>query len=460
MSWSRRNFAPVLFLSIDGQDCSDLLRITTSFNYKATTAKGAETKWVMRNDDRRLLDDPRTFTNKVWKFRFGFFNDLSPIITGIVREVSPVYADKRVVTFTLYDASLNISQGSGAKSWGSITSSEIARRIAKANNMEPVVDESNDRPKKAFVQPASVNDLQYLRDLAAEIDFEVFVDGTPPRLYYRRKPYEQQPHRTLIYYDDPSEFAYVKSFSPKVKNLGPLSTNVSKANSGKGDKKDDGKNAKSTQGKDAALAGYVAIDGDSGKSSHVQGKTAIDIGDQAVAMLGASAAGIAGPAVGATLLAVKPVSQAREAVTKAAPSGANATALAASARSQILDQSNEASSDHPLTASLIFGRVYVWAGLEKQINGRWYAEEVTCQISGSGASTSVGWKRNAKGTGTTKATKQNTQDSKEADKSFLGWSPAGNGPFVDHTGASGKKALVIDGDSGEQKFLSFLTTQK
>ncbi len=427
--WSRRNFAPVLFLSINGQDASDLLRRTTSFTHKGSTKKMAETTWVMNNFDRKLLSDPRTFPNTRWQFRFGFFNDLSPIITGIIREVKPTYADSCTVTFSLFDVSSLVSQGSGARNWGRIPSSEIAKKIAKANDMEAVVDDSRDIPAKSFIQPANINDLQYLRDLAADIDFEVFVDETPPRLYYRKKPYDQQPQNVLTYFDDHSEFSYVKSFSPKVKSMGPPNTGVSKANSGKGAA---GKKASSSQGKDSALAGYLSLDGDTGKGTRVPAKTTIDVGDAAAALAVGAAAGAAGGVVGTAILAAKPVSRSRELVSKMAPSGANVAGLAAAARSQLLDQANEANSDHPLTPSIIWGKLYEWRGLDQQLNGKWYADEVTYTINATSSGTQVTWKRNAKGTGKDKNKKQNKKDAADSNK-------------------PGKTTIVIDGDSGAQR---------
>jgi hypothetical protein len=454
MAWSRRNFAPVLFLWIDGKDASDLLRITTSFSHKMSTAKAAETTFVMRNDKRKLLDDPRTFPNKIWKFRYGFFGDISKTVTGILRGVDPKYRDKRTVTFTLYDASLNLSQASSGKTWGMIPSSEVARRIAKAHGMEAVVDPSNDKPKRALVQPMNVNDMQYLRDLAADIDFEVFVEGSPQRLYYRKKPYEQKPHRVLTYYDDPTDKSYVIGFEPKVKSLGPLKTATAQANTGSGK---DGKSASSKQGKGSALGGYVSMDGNSGKSSVVTPpKPPIDIGDASLALAAGSFGGVASPLISTTLLAAAPVSKLKEQMTKPIPGGANASSLAAAARSQQLDKANEASSDHPLTPSIIVGNTYVLAGIEKQVNGKWYCHEGSDEISGTGASSKRSWKRNMKGAGKEPAKNQNSKEAPKDEDKYKNKSFLGTNDFKDLAGA--KKVVVVDGDSGENTIASSLGT--
>jgi hypothetical protein len=96
-------------------------------------------------------------------------------------------------------------------------------------------------------------------------------------------------------------------------------------------------------------------------------------------------------------------------VTKAAASGADVQGLAHAARQQMLDKANEATSEHPLTPSLVAGKLYVWAGIEKQVNGKWDAKEANHQISGTGSSTTVTWKRNAKGAGDDPSKKQNNK---------------------------------------------------
>ena len=161
MGWSRRNFAPTVFLSIEGKTADDLLGKLISFSYKKTLDKAAETTMVFRNDERNLMSDKRFLANTNWSFRYGYFNDLSPIITGTIRNVQPVYADKRTVTVTLLDLSMRLSKSSEGKNWGRVESSTIARKIAAKYDLQAEVDPSKDRPAKDFIQPASVNDLQY-----------------------------------------------------------------------------------------------------------------------------------------------------------------------------------------------------------------------------------------------------------------------------------------------------------
>lgn len=368
-SWSRRNFAPVIFLSIDptghndpgsAKAADDLLRQLIDFSHKRHLAKAAETHFKFRNDDRKLLDDPRLLPNTLWQFRFGFLNDISPIINGYIRNLEPVYADRRTVTVTLYDSTATLSTKSSGKNWGKVSTSTIAQAIAKKHGLKFAGEDSKDAQKKAWIQPNNTNDIQYLRDLAVLIDFEVFVDGNPATLYYRKKPYDQAPRGELVYYDDPSEFSYVKSFAPKVKSLGPIATSVSGTDS------DKGKNVKTeTTG---------------------QGPSALDVqftlGDQGIK--------------GVDVIRKKDVSV-------HAPSGHKPEQLVQAARQQILDKCNEAHSTHMLTPSISAGAIYTWRGMEKSVNGKWYCLEEHHTISGTGYGTTAQWKRNAAGEGGEKA---------------------------------------------------------
>lgn len=364
--WSRKNFAPVLFLSIDDKDASDLLGKLREFTHKRSKVKAAETKFVFRNDNRNLCDDPRLFPNVRWRFRYGYLNDLSPIHEALIREVAPEYGDKLTVSITLYDESLSLSTTSSGRNWGNVQSSDVAKQIARLHKMTAVVDDSNDAPKHAWIQPSSVNDIQYLRDLAAMIDYEVYVQGSPPTLYYKKKPYDESPLRVLTYFDDPTENSYVKSFKPKVKGLGPVKTGVSGADAKKGDASK-ANTASGDKDTPALASGKVSVDGHSGDADVYNDEDA--------------------PGGG------------KSGVTKPAPDASNSVGLAHAARQQMLDKANEATSEHPLTPSLVTGGIYIWQGIDKQLSGRWYVEEATDKISGTGADTSVTWKRNARGQG-------------------------------------------------------------
>ena len=390
MPFSRRNTAPVLYLWINDKPAEDLRRLVTKFVTKRNVAKAAETTFSFRNDSRKLLDDSRLFPNTRWFFWWGFFDDMSPIHVGLVRNVEPSYEMKSTIDVSLYDLSASLSTTFSGRNWGAVRSSEIARQIASIHSMEAVVEKSTDVPKKAFVQPNGVNDLQYLRDLAAQIDFELVVEGNPPVLFYRKKAYDQTPAMTLTIYDDPTHRAGLLSFKPKVKSLGPIKTASSGANT-KG-----GKDSKTASDKDAALGGKKASFREGDDDSHA-----------VVLALGP------GGDTEATVVKVDPASRKDKGMTVATPSGANA-GVAAAHRKQMLDRANEADAKHAFTPSIEPGKIYEILGTEKQVNGKWQASETTSELSVSGASTTIGFKRNAKGKGGKDSKNPNDKNAKSS----------------------------------------------
>ena len=342
--WSLANFSPILHLTIGGKDASDLLGVMTSFKLKLATKKAGEATFSFRDDDGLFLEDSRFFPNTEWSFRFGFVDDLSPVFKMLVRNFEPEFAMKRTLTVTLFDGSSSMAQNSSSKNWGAVPSSTIAKQLARKYNLKPEVTDSKDAPKKAIIQPGDLTDIQFLRDLAAEIDYEVIVNNE--RLVYRPKPYKEDAVGVLIYAEDPTERSYVKSFKPSVKSLGAVkASGAATADKNKGS----GKAAADTTSK-------VQLEGASGKAT------------------------------------VLPPSQSQNG-TKA-PAVGNAGGLAKAARSQMLDKVNEAKSTHPLTPSLVKGKSYVWRGVGKQLGGKWYLQEVTHEISGTSSKTDCDWKRN------------------------------------------------------------------
>lgn len=402
VGWSRRNFAPVLFLSIEQngvfKDAGDLLSQLLSFRCKENLGKATETKFLFRNDGLALAEDPRFLGNTVWRFRFGYFNDLSQIFLGVVRNVEPDYSSKCTISVTLFDYSLNLSQTSGAKNWGRVQSSEIAKALAKKHGMKARVTPSNDVPKKAWIQPSDMNDLAFIRDLSAMIDFEFFVDGDPPTLVYRKKDYDSIPKANLTYYTDPSEYSYLKSFKPKVTSLGPYSSGVAGTDAGKGK----GEASKNTD-PSKANPGLAP-------SQNLQFS---ERGNRAVA----------------TVVSKKPVAS-------PAPSNTEPAKLAVVKRQQLLDRSNEASSDHPLTPALSKGLIFNILGVEKPLQGKWYIQEASHELSGTNASTKVTWKRNATG-GKKDMANTNNKASADGDKGAANKlqisATAGNNPDAKYT---------------------------
>lgn len=378
MAWSRRNVAPVLYFEIDGKPANDLLRYVKSFTYKATVNKTTEVKIAMNNfATPSLLDDPRLGVNIQWRVRFGYTFDMSPILPLVVRGVEPTYGAERGVTFILHDHGSALGKDSAARNWGRVASSEIARAMAAEYGLiASDIQDSPDAPTKAFMQPGSVTNLEYLHQLASAIDWEVSFEGSPVRLIYRPKAYGSAPVGRLTYFDNPSETSYVLSFEPKIKSLGPVKSGASGASTKAGET---GKAADAKETGASPLVRFSMVNG--GRTTN---PTVIE-------------------------------SAGNKGTTTPIAAGSNSRSVAGTLRAQLLDKANEASSKHPLTPSLVVGKLYEWAGLDAAFNREWYSNEVTHTLSGSAMSTSVSWKRDApKGKGSSGKDKKDDKSKTEA----------------------------------------------
>jgi hypothetical protein len=402
---------PIVFLYVGGRPAHDLVSRLTSFSYSKTIKKTAETRMTFRTDGDPvdvwglsidLASDPRFQSNAVWQFRYGYLHALSPIITGIIRQVEPSYGEGRSVSIQLLDKSTMMAKSSSNKNWGRIPSSKIAQQIADKYSIGSQVVDSKDLPKKAFIQPGQVLDLQFLRDLAGEINYECFIEDDPPTLVYRPVPYDDPPEDgKIVYRGNPGQFSFVKSFKPSIKSLGPISDGSGKA----GLKKKKEKNQKQDKADRDFRRFYTTQKGVTGYDAGYEKSYYVNVntGDRIVATYDEHRSLVSsrpGSVIGHGNRMIKKVTtldqgklKAMHARNKPAPVGANTSAVAGTRRTQMLDKSQGAKSEHPLTAKLKVGSWYVWDGLDKPFNKRWYCSGINSQISASGASTSVTWKR-------------------------------------------------------------------
>jgi len=403
MLWDRKDYAPFVGIHIKGALADDLMGALKSFQHKAETKKASETTLVFRNDRMELASDPRFLANTVWQVRYGFPNRMSPIITGIIRQVEPIYAAERTIKVVLMDHTINLAKSSSSRNWGRISSAEIAEKIGEKHGLRVFAAPSNDIPKKAHIQPGTVNDLQYLRDLAAEVNYEVFVQMDPLGLVYRPIPYDVTPEPLkLHYHNGPDDYSFVLSFKPKIKTLGPIKTGGSRASTKRVEK---GKQTKISTATEGAKQYLVTSNGISGYTEGMKVTYYIDQAGNHVSVNQSTAAILDSSVENAKVaFGDKVVERVTDynwdminknqanAKNKAVPSGGGATRAAATARRQMLEKSEGATSEHPLTALFQVGKMYTWTGLDKVFNRSWYCQSVTSTITGTSSKTTVEWK--------------------------------------------------------------------
>lgn len=401
----RWDMDPTFLLYWNGKPLTALRRQCVQFIHRRRVNKPAEAIITFRNDGRDILGLPEMLPNAFWLYRFGYAGYLSEVRGGYIRQISPTYAEKRVVTVQLIDGLGDLRTSSQSKNWGSQSSSDVVRALAKKNGWRADVDNSNDA-FFGFVQPGDQNDFMYILHMAAQIDFEVSLEGTPGRqqtLRYKKKDYSKKPVGRMAYQDAVGPYANVKYFSPNIKSLGVVS------------------------------AGATGTDAQ-------KGRAATGLSDQASKAL----------ALFALDNSIRVVGSIANTLATLVPSKVNTQAVAKVWKDQMLDRSMEAHSEHRLHPGIKISDLWDWSGLDAQLNGLWYVVEEEHTINGSSASTRVVWKRNAIAKGTAKDNKKNKNVNTQKSLAIL---PQNGGPTVVREvpleGGYSAAPLVVRNSSGD-----------
>lgn len=218
-----RVFTPLLLAKVDGQDASDLIRYIMRCEIDEDERKDTEvvldfshTNPPNVNFEGSLIEDPRLQNGAKWVIRWGYFDDMSEPLSMVVSHFEPEFEGTGNLPLRVILNSLGTRarRDSSPHNWGRVNSSDVARQIADKYNLRHDIQESNDRRSTAFVQPADKNDMRYLQELAARINFVCYVDNES--LVYRENLARTNPIMELAwYYGDPT--TRLLTFRPEVK---------------------------------------------------------------------------------------------------------------------------------------------------------------------------------------------------------------------------------------------------
>lgn len=212
---------PVVLLRIGGAAQPLFSERLISFEYTDRIRKRDDCKMVFADSDRQLIETLNI--EATWEVRWGYPHRLSNPRVLTLTEGGTGFDDKsgqlslsfRVTRGKAVSTTLTEPHRTRiAKTWGTITSTAIAKAIAKRHRLKFVGDESEDKDDTPYVQSENVSDYQYLAMLAEDIDFEFFIENST--LYYRAKPYDERPRRVLYYFPGKaaaSSDTVLKSFS-------------------------------------------------------------------------------------------------------------------------------------------------------------------------------------------------------------------------------------------------------
>lgn len=191
-----------------GNDWSDYV---THFKYEDCTDK-ADMLEIRFSDDYalRAIDSPDFRQGSMLKVQWGYCNGvMSKIHNVVVRDVEARYSRSVDATVRCLDATKGMNSSCRTYLWENVTSSDIARKIAKKYNLSAVVDDTS--KVWTSIPQSNVTDFDFLKSLADKElngNFESFVRGGT--LYFRKRQVDAKSAWTVQYGDE--DFI---EFSPK-----------------------------------------------------------------------------------------------------------------------------------------------------------------------------------------------------------------------------------------------------
>jgi len=210
---------PLIVMRFGKESGDDILEQLTSLSFESDDSKAAVLTLKITDRDRAFIDDPRLENNKHITFRIGYANRMCRERTVIIKEVHPVYPDTGNVSLTIkaFDLSAVAKDNAEPKNWGKKTASEIASAIAQRYGYDEEVEATNDIPTKDRIQSGAITDMEYLRSLAARLNYDCFVEGAA--LNFKPREYKGNPAHVFVYFS--SGESVLRKFQPSVKSYQP-----------------------------------------------------------------------------------------------------------------------------------------------------------------------------------------------------------------------------------------------
>lgn len=191
---------PRFFLEANGGAADDLLPFITRVEYEEASNKPDQLTLTIANPGLRFMNDPRFNEGARFRFRFGYMADLSEAKNVVIAKARPRYTHQPVITMVAWGLQKDMDKKSNPVNWGSVSSSHIAREIAKRYGFTPDIAESSDARRQHRVQPANTTDIQYVMSLANKLNWDAYIEGTTFHFHPRR--YDRQSSLEFIFYTD------------------------------------------------------------------------------------------------------------------------------------------------------------------------------------------------------------------------------------------------------------------
>ncbi len=210
-----RFFPPIFFLEADGQVARDIIPYIKHFEFSDEHKKPDEMKLIVINDAFKFISDTRFVAGVTYRVRWGYPSLWSDTLTFKVQKAIPTFPQKDVplITMISWDSRMDMSKEASTHNYGPVSSSEVARVLARKWGLKTDIEESNDARKQDRVQSARFTDLAYLASLAGALNYRFDVIGDT--LVFKPHGYAQQPEFTYVYFSDRQ--GVIISFTPEIK---------------------------------------------------------------------------------------------------------------------------------------------------------------------------------------------------------------------------------------------------
>lgn len=251
-------YGPRFFLEANGSLADDMIPFITKFEYEDDETKFDKLTLTVANPGLRFKDDSRFKEGVRFRARFGYLSDISDVKNVVIAHARPHFgAGMPTIEMVAFNLQHDMNKSANPINWGTISSSAVAKNVARRYNFETEIEESGDARRQARVQPAGVTDIQYLMTLARALNWDCYIEGT--KLHFHPKRYDATASLEFVYFTD-SRGTLLK-FEPDVNMTSPPAVQVAGTDSKDGHTTTDGRPPQPRRALDttnARTAGLIA----------------------------------------------------------------------------------------------------------------------------------------------------------------------------------------------------------
>lgn len=208
-------FAPRVLMESVNPDMTveDFAEDLISFEYVNATRQMDKCTLTIANKNLKYANDPRLDREIRLRVKWGYPSGLSDTRTIVVVQISPnLSMGVPQLVMTAYDTGQNLVR-TGARNWGPVASSVIARRIAERHGLTADVVDVRDARREYRTQTADTTDYEFLARLADRVNYDFWIENST--LHYRPIDTGRMPAHRFTYFIDGGSI--LKSFHPTVK---------------------------------------------------------------------------------------------------------------------------------------------------------------------------------------------------------------------------------------------------